>query len=101
MAKKLFKKGQSGNPGGRPKLPLGAPSRAEIQAIFASMLPEALERLRTMARSGDERIAIKAVEIIIERNLGRVPEAQPLAPDESKADTVDFVPAVVTTTAGE
>jgi hypothetical protein len=96
-----FKKGQSGNPTGRPKLPPGSLTRAETQAIFASMMPEALDRLRALARSDDEKIAIKAVEIIIDRNLGRIPEAQPLTPDEGKVDTVDFVPSVVTSTAAE
>lgn len=100
MAKKLFEKGKSGNPGGRPKLPPGSLTRAEIASIFASMLPEALEKLRDLAQSRDERVALKACEIIIERNLGRIPEAQP-PPDATKVDTVDFVPAVVTSTAGE
>ena len=96
-----FKKGQSGNPGGRPKLPPGAMSRTEAAALLSSMLPDALERLRAMAHSDDEKVALKACEIIIDRNLGRIPEAQPMQPDEGKVDTVDFVPAVVTHTAAE
>lgn len=99
MAK--FEKGKSGNPGGRPKLPPGSMSRAEALAFVASCIPEVLERLRAHVQSSDDRVSIKACEIMLERYLGKVAEAQPVQDDAGKVDTVDFVPAVVTTTAAE
>lgn len=96
-----FKKGQSGNPGGRPALPPGSMTRAEAAAFIATCMPEALERLREHMRSSDDRVSIKACEIMLERHLGKVAEAQPVQDDVNKVDTVDFVPAVVTTTAAE
>lgn len=99
MAK--FEKGKSGNPGGRPKLPPGSMSRAEALTYISSCVPEALERLRAHMQSSDDRVSIKACEIILERHLGKVSEAQPVQADEGKVDTVDFVPAVVTSTAAE
>lgn len=99
MAK--FQKGQSGNPGGRPKLPPNAMSRAEALAFIASCVPEALERMRQHMQSTDDKVSMRACELILERHLGKVAEAQPVAQDEGKVDTVDFVPAVVTSTAAE
>jgi hypothetical protein len=96
-----FQKGQSGNPGGRPKLPENAMSRAEALAFIASCVPEALERMRQHMQSADEKVSMRACELILERHLGKVSEAQPVATDEGKVDTVDFIPAVVTHTAAE
>jgi hypothetical protein len=69
--------------------------------MFARLAPRALERLQELLESDDERIAMRASEIIVERHLGKVAEAQPVQDDAGKVDTVDFVPAVVTTTAAE
>jgi len=96
-----FKKGQSGNPGGRPKLPAGVMTRAEALSALAGLVPEALEALKSCLVSADEKTRLRAAELVLERHLGKVSEAQPVQDDAGKVDTVDFVPAVVTTTAAE
>lgn len=99
MAK--FQKGQSGNPGGRPKLPPGVMTRAEAVAALAALVPAAIEAIAASLKSDDEKVRMRAAELVLERHLGKIAEAQPAANDEGKVDTVDFVPAVVTTTAAE
>jgi hypothetical protein len=93
MAK--FEKGKSGNPSGRPKLPPGVMTRAEAAAALAALVPDAIEAIAASLRSGDEKVRMRAAEIVLERHLGKIAEAQPAANDEGKVDTVDFVPAVV------
>jgi hypothetical protein len=100
MAK--FQKGQSGNPSGRPKLLPGVMTRAEALSALANLVPSALEALQACLVSDDEKVRLRAAELVLERHLGKVSEAQPVQQDdEGKVDTVDFVPAVVTTTAAE
>jgi hypothetical protein len=90
-----FQKGQSGNPGGRKRIP------DDVKAAFAQACPQAVATLVSLLQSKNEAIRLRAAEVIINRHLGRVPEAAPVAVDEGKHDTLDFVPAVVTTTAAE
>ena len=64
-----FKKGQSGNPGGRPKK-----TQAERDALemIKSLAPQAVERLRAIIE--DDRIKpevqLKAIDIILTRTYG-------------------------------
>jgi hypothetical protein len=60
-----FKKGETGNPGGRPKLP------ADIREAFKARAPEALEVLTRCLQSDDERIAIMAAQAIFDRGYGK------------------------------
>ena len=49
-----FQRGQSGNPGGRPKLP------AEMREMFQAKAPEAFEVLTRCLQSDDDRVAMMA-----------------------------------------
>src|SRR3954470_19233058 len=63
--KGCFKKGESGNPGGRPKLP------AEIREMFQARSQEALEVLTRCLQSDDDRIAMLAAQAILDRGYGK------------------------------
>lgn len=97
MAK--FEKGKSGNPSGRPKLPPGVMTRAETVAALANLVPAAIEAIAASLKSDDEKVRMRAAELVLDRHLGKVSEAQPAPSDEGKVDTVDFIPAVVTVAA--
>lgn len=64
MAK--FKKGESGNPGGRPKM------SDEARQAFEDMEPEALAELRKLLKSKSEPVRLDAIEVVLERRLGKV-----------------------------
>lgn len=77
-------------------------SRADALAAFSRLQPKAIAAIEAALDSADEKIRIKAAELVTERNLGRIPEAPPIVVvDETKVDTVDFVPVVVTHLAAE
>ena len=67
MAKHLFKKGQSGNPSGRPKDIYG------IKALCASYSPQAIEVARKIltAKRAADRDRLKAAELILDRAFGK------------------------------
>jgi hypothetical protein len=60
MALSKFKKGESGNPAGRPKRIF---TSAELRKRLAKDMPEILEKLLTMAKDGDT----SAIKIILDR----------------------------------
>ena len=60
-----FQRGQSGNPGGRPKLP------ADIREAFKAKAPQALEVLTRCLQSDDDRIAMMAAQAILDRGYGK------------------------------
>lgn len=75
MPKKLFEKGKSGNPGGRPK---GLDS---LKDLARTHTPEAFERLVFWMRSNNAKASVTAAEKIIDRGYGKA--AQPLVGDET------------------
>src|SRR5262245_40073100 len=70
-------KGQSGNPGGRPKMP------EDLKRAMQGMAAEALEVLQASLRSEDERMRLEAVKILFDRGYGKPTQAVDLT---SKTD---------------
>ena len=60
-----FQPGQSGNPGGRPKV------IANIREIAREYAPEAVLRLVELMRDEDPRVAVAACKEILDRGFGR------------------------------
>ncbi len=61
----MFVKGQSGNPGGRPK------GVAEVQELARQHAPEALDRLVKIMRGDNERAATAAASLTLDRAYGK------------------------------
>src|SRR5688500_7348115 len=60
-----WKPGQSGNPGGRPKV------SAEIRGLARDHGAQAIERLVALMRSKNESVAVRAAEALLDRGYGR------------------------------
>lgn len=69
-----FKKGQSGNPGGRPK------EAPEVKALAREHSADAIKRLAYWMRSDDPRASVAASQALLDRGYGK--PAQALANDE-------------------
>ena len=60
------RKGDPGLPGaGRPKTP------PDVKQALAAMLPAAVKRLGELLLSDNEKIAVQAVQVVLDRNLGK------------------------------
>jgi hypothetical protein len=62
---KPFKKGQSGNPGGRPQ------SAREVTALALENSEQAIRRLIALMSSKDERVALSACIAVLDRGIGK------------------------------
>ncbi len=71
-----FKKGQSGNPGGRPK------EVAEVRELAKKHGPAAIKRLAKLMASENERTAVAACEAVLNRGYGRPAQSLTLAGEE-------------------
>ena len=60
-----FVKGQSGNPGGRPK------ECAEVKDLAREYGPEAVERPAVLMRGDDPRVAVSACQALLDRGYGK------------------------------
>lgn len=60
-----FQKGQSGNPGGRPK------EDAEVKALARDCGPEAVKKLVELMRGDDRRTALAAAQALLDRGFGK------------------------------
>ena len=60
-----FQKGQSGNPGGRPK------EDAEVKALARASGPEAIDKLIELMRGDDRRTALAAAQALLDRGFGK------------------------------
>ena len=65
-----FKKGETGNPGGRPKV------EQDVLAIARAAGPKAIERLISLIDHKDARIAATASEQVLNRGFGKPPQFQ-------------------------
>ena len=66
-----FKKGKSGNPGGRPKV------LKDVQEVARSYTAEAMEKAAHLMRNAkSEMVQAKALEILLDRGWGKPPQHQ-------------------------
>jgi len=77
-----WKKGQSGNPGGRPK------GIAEITALCQQKSPAATKRIFQLIESEDERVALAAAQTVLDRAYGK--PMQHSTVNLSKHDATDW-----------
>lgn len=64
-----FQKGQSGNPGGRPK------EDAEVKSLARATGPEAIDKLVELMRGDDRRTALAAAQALLDRGFGKPAQA--------------------------
>lgn len=80
-----FKKGQSGNPGGRPKV------EGEVRSLAQQHGPAALQRLVALMKSKNERVAVVAAQAILDRAYGKPPQALQLEGDLGIRGTLTII----------
>lgn len=83
-----FVAGQSGNPGGRPKIP------EDVKMAFRALVPEAVEILGAIMRNPKEKTPyrIEAIKTILDRAYGKPVQAQDISLD--MAGSVDVTTQV-------
>ena len=75
-----FKKGVSGNPSGRAKLP------AEVKAELRKLTPRAIAVLGELLTSDDDKVRMAAAKEVLDRHLGKPQTEQPEGIDAQRAE---------------
>jgi hypothetical protein len=75
-----FQPGQSGNPGGRPKM-------GELREACRSHAPEAIERLAQLMRNRSPRIQLGAIKELLNRAYGQPPQSMDIALEDSREES--------------
>ena len=94
-----FTMGQSGNPGGRAKMP------PEIRQMLTAKAQDAVQTITKFLNDGDPRVALKAAELLLDRCYGKPQQAEePInfeLPDStsSTTDLVEFHASLLKATA--
>ena len=83
----MFTKGQSGNPGGRPR------ATAELRNLAQTAGLDAFRRVVELTRHEDPKIALEAVKIVLDRGFGR--PAQPVDGDGQGGPIVQKIELVI------
>jgi hypothetical protein len=91
-AASLWKPGQSGNPGGRPRTP------HDLSALAREHTKEAVERLVQIMRAEDDGRALAAVQQLLDRGWGR-----PITPivDETEGTSLTLLHLIAARRVGE
>jgi len=64
-----FQKGQSGNPGGRPR------ENNEVKKLAQTFSQEAIEKLAEWMRSDNSKASVAACSALLDRAVGKPPQA--------------------------
>src|SRR5688572_7442090 len=83
----LFKKGKSGNPGGRPK------KDPELKEIFNAASPKAAYTLVMLMDHEDPKIALAAADKVLDRSLGK--PVQAMEHTGKDGDAIKFAKEVI------
>lgn len=78
-----FKKGQSGNPGGRPK------EAPEVKELARSYAAEAIETLAKHMRGDDVRTSVAASQALLDRGFGKPAQALEVSGELKTSDITD------------
>src|SRR3990167_4699736 len=81
-ARGKFLKGSSGHPGG------GRAMTPEVKKLFIDLTPTAVRKLKAFVEKGTPLHQLRAIEIILDRSLGRNPK--PIVPDAPGGDNANL-----------